>query len=187
VVSPDRPGTFSRVAGVLALHNLEVLGAEAHSDEGHADGDSMAVSEFVVQPRHGSGPIEWEPVIANLRRALAGDLPLEDRLAERVRHARGEPRSAAASSVPSVRFDNGASSNATFVEVRAPDMVGLLHRVTKALAECGLDIRHARVQTLGAEVIDAFYVRDSTGGKVRDGEFAAIESSVIGALAVVSR
>jgi len=72
-----------------------------------------------------------------------------------------------------VRLDNSVSSNATFVEVRAPDSVGILHRITKVLADSGLDIRHARVQTLGSEVVDTFYVRDSTGEKVsieRDGE-----------------
>ena len=33
VVSPDRPGSFSRVAGVLSLHGLDVISAQAHSDE----------------------------------------------------------------------------------------------------------------------------------------------------------
>ena len=79
VVSPDRPGTFSRVAGVLALHGLGVLGAQAHSDE-----QGMAASKFkVVIPPH--GPIEWAPVLSNLERALNGQLALEARLAERAR------------------------------------------------------------------------------------------------------
>ena len=66
-----------------------------------------------------------------------------------------------------VRVDNDASSNATVVEVRAPDAVGLLYRITKALAEVGLDIRHAKVATLGHEVVDTFYVQ-THGGKVTD-------------------
>ena len=40
--------------------------------------------------------------------------------------------------------------------------------VDQALADLALDIRHARVQTLGPEVVDTFYVRDSTGAKVTD-------------------
>lgn len=40
--------------------------------------------------------------------------------------------------------------------------------MTKALADCGLDIRHARVQTLGNEVVDTFYVRTANGAKVTD-------------------
>ena len=162
VVSPDRPGTFSKVAGVLALSGLDVLGAEAHSDE-----QGMAASEFRVVSPHGE--IDWTPIVANLERALSGRLALESRLADRAANAR--PRratSATAPSAPTVRFDDSASSNATFLEVRAPDMVGVLHRITKAIADLGLDIRHARVLTLGNEVVDSFYVRESGGGRITD-------------------
>jgi len=47
----------------------------------------------------------------------------------------------------------------------------VLHRITKALAEVGLDIRHARVQTLGNEVVDTFYVRTLAGAKVTDADY----------------
>ena len=162
VVSPDKPGTFSRVAGVLSLYNMDVLGAEAHSDE-----QGMAASEFRVSSQHGD--IDWEPIENNLRLALSGRLALDSRLADRVANAR--PRratSALAPAAPTVRFDDSASSNATFLEVRAPDMVGVLHRITKAIADCGLDIRHARVLTLGNEVVDSFYVREPNGGRIND-------------------
>jgi [protein-PII] uridylyltransferase len=162
VVSPDKPGTFSRVAGVLSLYNMDVLGAEAHSDE-----QGMAASEFRVSSQHGE--IDWEPIETNLRLALSGRLALDSRLADRAANAR--PRratSALAPAAPTVRFDDSASSNATFLEVRAPDMVGVLHRITKAIADCGLDIRHARVLTLGNEVVDSFYVREANGGRIND-------------------
>jgi [protein-PII] uridylyltransferase len=47
-------------------------------------------------------------------------------------------------------------------------MLGVLHRITKAIADLGLDIRHARVLTLGNEVVDSFYVRESDGGRITD-------------------
>ena len=162
VVSPDKPGTFSRVAGVLSLYNMDVLGAEAHSDE-----QGMAASEFRVSSQHGE--IDWAPIEENLKLALSGRLALDSRLADRAANAR--PRratSAVAPAAPTVRFDDTASSNATFLEVRAPDMVGVLHRITKAIADSGLDIRHARVLTLGNEVVDSFYVRESNGGRISD-------------------
>lgn len=162
VVNPDKPGLFSSVAGVLALQGLDVLGAEAHSDE-----QGMAASQFRVSWAHGD--IEWEPIVANLERALSGRLALDSRLADRAASTR--PRratSAVAPAPPSVRFDDSASSNATFLEVRAPDMVGVLHRITKAIADLGLDIRHARVLTLGNEVVDSFYVRQSDGERITD-------------------
>ena len=163
VVSPDRPGTFSRVAGVMALHGLDVLGAEAHSDE-----QGMAASEFrVVPPTY--GPIEWQPIAADVTRVLNGELALDARLAERAATYRAPRATTASAPAPlRVRIDNTASSNATVIEIHAPDQLGILHRMTKALADCGLDIRHARVQTLGSEVVDTFYVRTSKGTKVTD-------------------
>ena len=54
------------------------------------------------------------------------------------------------------------------LEVRAPDEIGLLHRITAALFETDLDVVSARVSTLGEMVVDAFYVRESDGSKVSD-------------------
>lgn len=162
VVSPDRPGTFAKVAGVLSLHDLDVLGAEAHSDE-----QGMAASRFTVVSRYGE--TDWSKVENDVRLALAGRLAIESRLAERASHARPRrPLAAAPPQPPSVRFDDVSSSNATFMEVRAPDSVGLLHRVAKAIADLGLDIRHARVLTLGDEVLDAFYIAEPGVGPVTD-------------------
>jgi [protein-PII] uridylyltransferase len=47
--------------------------------------------------------------------------------------------------------------------VRAHDSPGLLHRIGRAFAQAGVDVRRARVSTLGAEAVDAFYIVDSDG------------------------
>ncbi|MGC1568381.1 MAG: ACT domain-containing protein, partial [Trebonia sp.] len=51
---------------------------------------------------------------------------------------------------------------------RAHDEPGLLWRIGRALGECGLNVRAARVETLGAEAVDVFYVTDSTSGLLSD-------------------
>ena len=55
------------------------------------------------------------------------------------------------------------------MEVHADDDVGLLYRLASAFSELGLDVRVAKVATLGSRVVDVFYVRDSGGGKLDDG------------------
>ncbi|EFC79295.1 hypothetical protein FrEUN1fDRAFT_7570 [Parafrankia sp. EUN1f] len=40
----------------------------------------------------------------------------------------------------------------------------MLHRIARALAETGLDVRTAIVATLGLDVVDAFYVEDPVEG-----------------------
>ncbi len=65
-----------------------------------------------------------------------------------------------------MRLDERTSELATILEVRAPDRRGVLHRITAALADAGLDVVAALVDTLGHEVVDTFYVRDRDGNKL---------------------
>jgi [protein-PII] uridylyltransferase len=180
VVCHDVPGAFARVAGVLALRGLDVLTAWAYS--GELGGPAMAASQFrVVPPR---GGVEWEPIVADLRRALAGELAIEARLAERARtYRRRRATQAAPAGPPSVTFHDDESRVATVLEVRAPNHIGVLHRIARALAELRLDIRHATAQTLGEEVVDTFYVHAANGRLVTD-EFhrAEIERAILHAL-----
>ena len=85
---------------------------------------------------------------------------------------------------PKVSLVDDASDTATVVEVRAHDAPGLLWRVGRALGECGLDVRAARVETLGAEAVDVFYVTDGEGKPLGDTELRrTIAASVLAALA----
>lgn len=180
VVAPDRPGLFSRAAGTLALHGLDVREAQAASTD-----DGMAVECFVVEAASGREP-DWDRVRHDIGLALTGRLSVEARLAARIRDYTGlgcRP-SAATPPQPRVLFDNDASDVSTVVEVRAPDAIGVLYRITRALADCDLDVRTAKVSTLGHEVVDAFYVRDADGLKITDQAYLAeIERAVLAELA----
>jgi [protein-PII] uridylyltransferase len=160
VIAPDRPGLFSRVAGSLALKGLTVLAAEAGGEDG------MAASQFRVEAP--DIEVDWEEVAADVRRAVDGRLAIEARLAQRARTGRRSPAAMRLVNEPTVRVDNTASGTSTVVEVRAPDRIGVLYRITRALADLDLDIRSAKIDTLGHEVVDSFYVRTSTGLKVDD-------------------
>jgi [protein-PII] uridylyltransferase len=153
VVAPDRPGLLWRAAGVLAGHRLTVRSANATSV-----GDT-AVSVFEVVSEFGELP-DATLVAGDLRRMLAGRLDVADRLDRRARSA--APRFVLAPP-PKVTLVDDASELATVVEVRAHDAPGLLWRIGRALGECGLDVRAARVETLGAEAVDVFYVTGPDG------------------------
>jgi [protein-PII] uridylyltransferase len=157
VVAPDQRGLLSLAAGVLALHRLDVRSAWAAAQ------GSTGVSVFRVAPRFGSLP-DWSVVQGDLRRALAGELALAERLAAREAAYRGSRATAG----PVVTLVDDASDTATVVELRAPDSLGLLHRVTAALDGCALDVRTAHVSTLGEAVVDAFYVVGPDGEKLSD-------------------
>jgi [protein-PII] uridylyltransferase len=160
VVAPDRPGLFWRAAGVLASHRLAVRSANATAV------GATAVTVFDVESEFGDPP-DATLVAGDLRRMLLGRLDVTDRLERRARAA--SPR-AGAVPAPRVTLVDEASQTATVVEVRAHDAPGLLWRVGRALGECGLDVRAARVETLGAEVVDVFYVTGPDGQPLADAD-----------------
>jgi [protein-PII] uridylyltransferase len=68
-----------------------------------------------------------------------------------------------------VVVDNDATPRATVVEVRTDDGPGVLYRVAQVMSDAGLDILSAKVETLGHDVVDTFYVRRTVdGGKLTD-------------------
>jgi [protein-PII] uridylyltransferase len=163
VVAPDVPGLLATVVGLLALHGQDVRAAEASLGE-----DGRAVERFALLPQFDREP-DWDRFRAELVDALAGRLPLAERLLERADRYR--PTKPAAAWIPEtrVRVLRGASSHATVLEVRAADEAGLLSRIAGTIAAIGLDIAQARAITMGPEAVDTFYVRDAaTGAQVDD-------------------
>jgi [protein-PII] uridylyltransferase len=162
VMTGDRPGVFSRAAGVLALHGLDVLSAAAYSENGRA------LSEFHV---HGGDirPERWGRVTRDLGLALGGRLALAARLADRTKTYDRDGRAGPPlQSSTRVSFDFTTSDGATIIDVQTTDGIGVLYRITRALADLDIDIRSARVHTLGTAVVDAFYVTDRAGAKITD-------------------
>jgi [protein-PII] uridylyltransferase len=175
VVAPDKPGLLASVTGVLSLHGLDLRSADVAGEDG------VALEVFTVQPGHGRWP-DWEKVSADMDNVLHGRIELDEQLAKKAA-AYDRPHPGSHNDVR-VTLDNGASVSSTVLEVRAPDQVSLLHRVTSALFANELDVVAARACTLGDDIVDAFYVRDRvTGGKVSDpARLRAITESIRDAL-----
>ena len=161
VAAPDRPGLFSSVAGALALNGMDVRAANVGGDDG------VAVEVFTVEVARGTWP-DTAKLREDLAAVLSDRLALGERLSERERVYPLRRGSAAHLPGRDVKVDNEASDTATVLEIRALDEIGMLHRITRALFDAGLDVVSARVSTLGEMVVDAFYVRESGGSKVTD-------------------
>ncbi len=160
VITKDRTGVFSKIAGVLALNGLDVIGADAFSEAG------IALSVFSVDERSSDAP-NWQEISQQVQLALDGRLALAARLGERSRVYSSVSTSARPFD-PKVEVDNSTSDHATVLEISCPDEIGVLYRITRAFTELDLNIVRARVQTLGSDVVDAFYVLDAYGKKIED-------------------
>ncbi len=149
VIAPDTPGLLSDAAGVLALHSLRVLSATVGSE------GASAIDTFVVSPKFGDPP-DGGLLRQELIRATTGDLDLAAQLAKREREATGVRPSPYARAQPRVIWSAMASPGQVVLELRAEDRIGLLSRLAAAFAECGADVRWAKVVTMGSVVVDAF-------------------------------
>ena len=84
---------------------------------------------------------------------------------------------------PRVVIDNYASNTYTVLEVNGRDRPGLLHDVTAAISDQGLQIGSAHVTTYGVRAVDVFYVKDVFGLKVEnDRKLTALRDALLGAL-----
>ncbi len=127
--------------------------------------------------------IPWDRVTDDVEKALDSRLALHSRLAERARVYARRTFTSRPIAPPSVFVDNEISHQATVVEVRAPDAIGVLYKITHAFSELDLDIRSAKVQTMGDEVVDSFYVRDRAGNKILDQDaLRELERAILHAL-----
>jgi [protein-PII] uridylyltransferase len=162
----DRPGLFSRLTGVLALNNINILGAQIFTRA-----DKIALDIFQVQP-----PLDplfeeetWEKVQEQLTKAILGKLSLDYRLAQKkpALQLMAAPVPVAASKV---MVDNQGSDFYTILEVYTQDRLGLLYTITKTLFEIELNIHFAKISTKIDQVVDVFYVTDLEGQKIWDEE-----------------
>jgi [protein-PII] uridylyltransferase len=173
VRAPDRPGLLSTCAGVLALNQLDVRAAKMSVEDGYGTG------VFAVRPRFGRAPVP-EILADAVRAALEGTLPLAERLRQREADYRQDGGRTAP---PRISWHNSEVSGAAtgIVEVRATDRAGLLYRLTAAITGEGLDVTSARIETLGADAVDCFYVCNPSGSPVEPDQRARVDQALVAA------
>ena len=153
VAMPDSVGLLSLVAGVLAIHRLNVRTATTQTI------NERAVSVWGVTAQFGELPSATQ-IENDLLKALHGELKIAERLDRRYRDM---TKGTLKTPEPKVTIIEDASSRATVFELRAHDMPGVLHLVSQAISTTGVDIIAARVATLGSEIVDTFYVVEGMG------------------------
>jgi [protein-PII] uridylyltransferase len=179
VVAPDALGLLALEVAVLGVHAQSVRRARTFTVDG------VAVGEFDVEPERGREP-DWDRVALDLRAALVDPASIREQLAARgARYGTFARPTAARPAEPRVFVDNDATDAATIVEVRAADGIGVLARITDAIAGRDVRIEQAYVSTLGHEVVDTFYVTSPTGAKLTDPVVVrGLEDALLAALRV---
>jgi [protein-PII] uridylyltransferase len=172
IISPDRTGLLSIVAGVLNVLRLDVRSARTKTI------NNVAVMEWIVVP----DPHAPDLTRDDLYRELVKGIEAEAKLGERI-----QARIDAYAQMPTIPFPApvvetflDAATDATVIEVRSHDRPALLFSIGDTVRKCNIDIKSAIVTTLGAEAIDTLYVTEVGGGALT-AERATEVASRIGA------
>ena len=183
VYTADHAGLFSRIAGALAIAGASIVDARIHTLT-----DGMALDTFWIQDANG-GPFESPHRLARLSTVIEQALTGRIKLAAEIRKATKSlvpGRMRVIHVPPRVVVDNRASNRHTVIEVNGRDRPGLLHDVTAAISDEGLQIASAHVTTYGVRAVDVFYVKDVFGMKVEnERKLAQLRQALLAALTPV--
>jgi [protein-PII] uridylyltransferase len=161
VCTADRPGLFSTLAGVLASHGMNVLGARITTTE-----SGVVLDSFRIDWTRGLEREPWERFEATLGRVLRGEVSVASLVGEAPAPRRRTGRKRAAT----VGIDNEVSETCTVIDVEASDRVGLLYTITRCLFRLGLSVHLAKINTMAERVLDVLYVAEADGRKVASPE-----------------
>ncbi len=163
VAAADRARLFADLTRAITVSGASVLGARVFTSRQGRALDVFYVQDVTGQPYGHDNPASLPRLAESLEAAARGEPPS----AEPPRPA-DLARTAAFAITPTVLIDNDASEYATIVETAGRDRPGLLTALAGVLAEAGLSIVSAHIDSYGERAVDAFYVTDSAGWKVTE-------------------
>ena len=180
VYTADHAGCSARIAGALAVAGASIVDARIHTLT-----NGCALDTFWIQDAAG-GAFDAPHRLARLHvlveQSLSGRLGIDGEIRRAGQQLIGR-RMRAIHVPPRVVIDNRASNTHTVLEVNGRDRPGLLHDVTAAISEQGLQIASAHVTTYGVRAVDVFYVKDVFGLKVEnDRKLATLRTALLAAL-----
>jgi len=180
VYCADHAGLFSKISGALAVAGASIVDARIHTMT-----NGMALDTFWIQDAEGGtfdAPHRLARLAVLIEQALSGRIRLGAEIRKMSKVLLGR-RMRAIHVPPRVVIDNHASNTHTVLEVNGRDRPGLLHDVTAAISEQGLQIASAHVTTYGVRAVDVFYVKDVFGLKVEnERKLAALRDALLQAL-----
>ena len=166
VCARDELGLFSKMAGVLASQNINILSAQINTREDGIVLDILNVTDD--NTRESISAQKCQRVEALLKSVLMGEKDVES-LLSRQQFSNDKPVTKA-TIAPEIAINNDDSDTCTIIDVQAEDRIGLLYTISRAFYQLRLNLHLAKIFTKGRHAVDVFYVQNENGYKILNQE-----------------
>jgi [protein-PII] uridylyltransferase len=174
MVTRDRPFLFAKLAGVLAAWGMNIVKANAFSNEAGTVVDTLYFTDrFRTLELNLS---EWERFRRSVTSVLLGEADLEKMLRDRQRSEKGAIAKVKVET--KIEFDDSCSSTSTLLQVITQDRPRLLHRIASCLSDQKCNIEIALIDTEGQMAIDTFYLTWG-GAKLKTEHCKKVEKALL--------
>ncbi len=180
----DVPGTLAKIAGTISSAGLNIVTANIVTTSSGRTLDIFLVHlANTVTGQHRTEPTALtktdriERLEENLRQVLDGKLDVELLLERKIRENRLPPRPTPTVDT-SVTIHQNLSDTFTVLEVMAPDQIGLLYTITHTLWQNGINTHVSKIDSVGNQVVDTFYIEDIKGGKISSEKAATLTAAL---------
>ena len=162
ICSWDRDRLLERIAAALLHAGINVHGADIYTRA-----DDLALDIFRVSNHR------TEPLPPSRARKMFEE-KLRELLQTPGRSVVPKPQQSNSLFTPSLEeehpisivLNNTAHPTCTIIEIQAPDRVGLLYHLLRAISHGGIKIEAARIATEQKAALDVFYLRTKEGDKI---------------------
>jgi [protein-PII] uridylyltransferase len=159
-------GIFHRLTGAISSQGLEILGAEIHTLA-----DQLCLDRFYVQDNDYRGqppPERFASVTRVLVKSLLDPTGTPPTFRRTWQNRNRAGRQALELLPTKIKIDNTTSDMYSIIDVFTHDRPGLLYSMAKTLFDLNLSVAMAKIGTYLDQVVDVFYVTETSGQKIQD-------------------
>ena len=159
IYAKDRINMFAQTCAAFEQLGMEILDARIVTTDG-----GYVLNSYLIVDANGE-PIDEQNkrdrITDYLRNVIANP---EDTIATKTHRI---PRQMKSFTTPTtINFAQDERTQTTIIEVYTADHPGLLSNIGKAFTECNINLRNAKIITIGERAEDIFYVTDSDDNQI---------------------
>jgi [protein-PII] uridylyltransferase len=158
----DRHGLLAKAAAAFSAVRLSIVQADVFTRA-----DNVILDTFTIAGADGHSAVNASQM-EQMGFLLEGALSEPPRFASIWACSRHKYLAPASAVAPGISFDNTTSPDNTLIHIETADRLGLLYDILQAIADSGLHIKQARINTENNLARDTIHVTSDAGQKILD-------------------